>query len=225
MAETLPARLKAALAELERKATRRDLENLERFGIDAKNPIGVSMTNMRAIAKDIGRDHDLAFALWKTGIYEARMLATLVDDPAQVTAAQAEAWCRSFDNWAIVDTACFALFDRTPHAWGKVLEWSKARGEFQKRAAFALLWSLTVHDKTAPDAKFVEGLRLIEEAAGDERHYVKKAVNMALRAIGKRRETLRKSAVAVARRLAASDDPTACWVGKDALRELVPRKA
>jgi len=220
VAETVVARLKSALDALERKATRRDLENISRFGIAASKPIGVSMANMRAIAKDIGRDHDLAFALWKTGIYEARMLATLVDDPGKVTAAQLEAWCRDFDNWAIVDTACFALFDRTPHAWAKVTQWSTRRGEFQRRAAFALLWSLTVHDKEAPDANFEAGLRLIEQAATDERHFVKKAVNMALRATGKRKPKLRAAAVAVARRLAESDDATARWVGKDALREL-----
>ena len=220
MAEPLPERLKAALAALEGKATKRDFDNLARFGIVASKPIGVSMSNMRAIAKDLGRDHDLAFALWKTGIYEARMLATLVDDPERVTAAQLEAWCRDFDNWAIVDTACFALFDRTPHAWAKVEQWSTRRGEFQRRAAFALLWSLTVHDKAAEDAKFLEGLELIEQGATDERHFVKKAVNRALRAIGKRKPKLKAAAAAVARRLAASEDATARWVGKDALREL-----
>ena len=220
MAEAPAGRLKAALAALEAKATRKDLDNLARFGIAASKPIGVSMANMRAIARDLGRDHDLAFALWKTGIYEARMLATLVDDPERVTAAQLEAWCRDFDNWAIVDTACFALFDRTPHAWSKVAQWSARRGEFQRRAAFALLWSLTVHDKEAGDAKFLEGLRLVEEGATDERHFVKKAVNMALRATGKRNAKLRAAAVAVARRLAASENPSARWVGKDALREL-----
>ena len=220
MAEPLKARLADALDALERRSTRRDLDNLARFGIAASKPIGVSMANMRAIAKGIGRDHELAAALWKTGRYEARMLATLVDDPAKVTPPQMESWCRDFDNWAIVDTACFALFDRTPHAWGKVALWSKRRGEFQRRAAFALLWGLTVHDKAAGDGKYLEGLELIEDAATDERHFVKKAVNMALRAIGKRKATLRSAAVAVARRLAASDDPSARWVGKDALREI-----
>ncbi len=210
----------AALAALRAKSTRHDLDNLARFGIAASKPLGVSMANMRVIAKGIGGDHALALALWKTGIYEARMLATLVDEPGRVTAAQMDAWCRDFDNWGIVDTACFALFDRTPHAWSKVAQWAKRRGEFQKRAAFALLWALTVHDKVAADAKFVEGLRLIENAASDERHFVKKAVNMALRATGKRNARLRIAAVAVARRLADSGNPTAKWVGKDALREL-----
>jgi 3-methyladenine DNA glycosylase AlkD len=216
----LPARLKSALAALERKSTRHDLDNLARFNITASKPLGVSMANMRVIAKGLGHDHELALALWKTGVYEARMLATLVDEPDRVTAAQVESWCRDFDNWAIVDTACFALFDRTPHAWAKVSQWSKRRGEFQRRAAFALLWSLTVHDKAAEDAKFTRGLALIENAASDERHFVKKAVNMALRATGKRNAKLRVAAATVARRLAASGDPSARWVGKDALREI-----
>jgi 3-methyladenine DNA glycosylase AlkD len=212
--------VEAALDALRRKSTRHDLANLARFGIAATNPLGVSMANLKGIAKGIGRDHALALALWKTGIYEARMLATLVDEPERVTAGQMDAWCRDFDNWGIVDTACFALFDRTPHAWSKVAKWSKRKAEFEKRAAFALLWSLTVHDKASGDSKFIEGLRLIEQASTDERHFVKKAVNMALRATGKRNARLRSAAVAVARRLADSADPTARWVGKDALREL-----
>jgi 3-methyladenine DNA glycosylase AlkD len=129
-------------------------------------------------------------------------------------------WCRDFDNWGICDTVCFALFDRTPHAWSKVTRWSTKREEFSKRGAFALLWALSVHDKTAGDEPFIEGLALIERAATDERHYVKKAVNMALRAIGKRNAALHKAAVTTARRLAASADATAQWIGKDALREL-----
>src|SRR5258706_6451719 len=124
----------AALAALRTKSARHDLDNLARFGIEATKPLGVSMANMKLIAKGIGRDHALALALWKTGIYEARMLATLIDEPALVRATQMEAWCRDFDNWGIVDTACFALFDRTPDAWSKVAQWSRRRGEFQKRA-------------------------------------------------------------------------------------------
>jgi 3-methyladenine DNA glycosylase AlkD len=210
----------AALAALRAKSTRHDLDNLARFGIEATRPLGVSMANMKVIAKGIGRDHALALALWDTGIYEARMLATLIDDPAKVSAAQMDAWCRDFDNWGIVDTACFALFDRTAHAWSKVAQWAKRRHEFQKRAAFALLWGLTVHDKVAADAKFLEGLALIERAASDDRHFVKKAVSMALRATGKRNAKLRVAAVEVSRRLAGSQDAKARWVGKDALRDL-----
>jgi 3-methyladenine DNA glycosylase AlkD len=158
--------------------------------------------------------------LWDTGIYEARMAASFVDDPAQVTPAQMDRWCRDFDNWAFCDALSFNLFDRTPHAWAKVTEWSARRREFEKRTAFALLWSLTVHDKTVGNEPFLHGLGLIERAAVDERHFVKKAVNMALRAIGKRSRPLNAAAVTVARRLAASADPAARWVGSEALREL-----
>jgi 3-methyladenine DNA glycosylase AlkD len=129
-------------------------------------------------------------------------------------------WCRDFDNWAVCDTVCFALFDRTPHAWRKVTQWAGRKDEYVKRAAFALLWGLTVHDKSAGDRPFLGGLKLIERAASDQRLYVKKAVNMALRATGKRNAALHKAALAASERLASSDDETARWVGKDALREL-----
>jgi 3-methyladenine DNA glycosylase AlkD len=153
-------------------------------------------------------------------VYEARMLVSFVGDPAKLTPAQMDRWCKDFDNWAYCDAMSFNLFDRTPHAWAKVTAWSSKRNEFEKRTAFALLWSLTVHDKRARDEPFVQGLALIEREACDERHFVKKAVNMALRAVGKRNRALNAAAVAVARRLSDSPDVTAQWVGKDALREL-----
>lgn len=210
----------AVLAWLKRQGTKAGRDGMARYGIVAKKAFGVSVGALKREAKRLGGDHELAAALWQSGWYEARMLATFVDEPERVTAAQMERWCRDFDNWAIVDTACFALFDRTPHAWGKVTQWAGRREEFQKRAAFALLWSLTVHDKEAADAKFLKGLALIERGATDERNFVKKAVNMALRAVGKRNVALHAAAVAVSERLAKSGDATARWVGKDALREL-----
>ncbi len=209
-----------ALAWLEQKRTARDLANLARFGITARNPLGVSMTNMQAVAKRLGRSHELAEGLWKTGVYEARMITSFVDEPARVTPTQMDRWCRDFDNWAICDTLCFHLFDRTPHAWAKIEQWSALKGEHQKRAAFALLASVALHDKTAPDAPFVKSLRLIERAATDERNFVKKGVNWALRGVGRRNAALNKAAVAVARRLADSPEAAPRWVGKDALREL-----
>ncbi len=193
---------------------------MARYAIPSDKAFGVTVAALGQMAKTLGPDHDLAEALWRTGWYEARMLATMVDDPAQVTAAQMDRWCRDFDNWAICDTACFKLFDRTPHAWTKVGQWAPKREEFVRRAAFALLWGLTVHDKTAGEDKFLRGLELIERAATDERNFVKKAVNMALRSTGKRSRALNAAAVAVARRLAESADPAARWNGKDALREL-----
>ena len=210
----------AILASLRQLSTPHDRENLSRFSITADKALGVSMANMKRLAASLGRDHALAEALWRTGWYEARMLASLVDEPARVTPAQMDRWCRDFDNWAICDTVCFALFDRTPHAWDKVALWSQREAEFVKRAAFALLWGLSVHDKQASDDRFREGLALIERAAADERHYVKKALNMALRAVGKRNSALRGDAVTVATRLSALQNEAARWMGKDALREL-----
>ena len=212
--------VKQALALLERLSTRRDRENLARFGITAGKAFGVSMKNIQQVARRLGRSHELAAALWDTGWYEARLLTAFVDEPARVTPAQMDRWCRDFDNWGICDTMCFCLFDRTPHAWKKVDQWSKSQSEFIKRTAFALLWSLTTHDKTADDNKFKHGLHLIEKAATDDRHFVKKAVNMALRAIGKRNAKLHEAAVATSQKLAASDTPTARWIGKNALNEL-----
>ncbi len=217
---SLAQEVTVAVASLERLSTKKDVENLVRFGINPPKAIGVSMANLQKLAKRVGRRHDLALALWESGWYEARMLAALVDDPAFVTRAQMDRWCRDFDNWGIVDTVCFKLFDQSPHAWGRVAAWRTKRDEFGKRAAFALLASLAGHDRTSGDAPFLEGLRFIEEAATDDRHFVKKGVSWALRRIGTRGPSLRRAAVDLSRRLAASDDPAARWLGKDALRDL-----
>jgi 3-methyladenine DNA glycosylase AlkD len=211
---------KSALAWLKRHSTRAARDGMARYGLPSDNALGVSMSNIQVLARELGKSHELAAALWETGVYEARLLTSFVDEPEKVTAAQMERWCRDFDNWGVVDTLCFNLFDRTPHAWAKVDAWSGKREEFVKRAAFALLWSLTVHDKKAGDAPFLRGLVLIERAAADDRNFVKKAVNMALRAVGKRNAALHAAAVKVSTRLAASEDAAARWVGKDALREL-----
>jgi len=220
-AKSRPApRAEDVLAWLKKTGTQKVRDGMARFAIPSDNAFGISVGALKQQAKRLGRSHALAEALWASGWYEARMLATFLDEPEQVTSAQMDRWCRGFDNWAICDTACFSLFDRTPHAWTKVGQWAKRRDEYVRRAAFALLWSLSVHDKTADDAHFLAGLKLIERGADDDRLYVKKAVNMALRAIGKRNAVLNAAAIEVARRLAASTSPAARWVGKDALREL-----
>ncbi len=216
----LEAQVQSALKWLKSHSTKATLEGMARYAIPSDHAYGVAMKDIKALGKTLGRNQALASALWDTGVYEARMLASFVGDPAQLTSAQMDRWCKDFDNWAYCDTMCFNLFDRTPHAWAKVKQWSSRRNEFEKRTAFALLWSLTVHDKDAGDKPFIEGLALIEREAGDERNFVKKAVNMALRAIGKRNRALNAAAVTVARRLADSKDPTAKWIGRDALREL-----
>lgn len=218
---TLEEEVVAALAALRDKATNHDRENMARFGIDAPKAFGVSMANMQKIAKAIGRRHDLAQALWETGWYEARMLASLIDDPAQVTPQQMDLWCADFDNWGIVDTVCFKLFDQVDGAFDKVALWADRDDEFQKRAAFALLACLALHGKGGGDQPFLDGLALIEREAADDRNFVKKGVNWALRAIGgKASPVLKAAALDTSRRLAASTDPAARWCGKDALRQL-----
>ena len=167
------------LAWLERRGTKRNVEGLQRYGIVAKQAFGVPVRELRKLARQLGRDHALAAQLWKTGRYEARMLATMVDDPAQVTRQQMEAWAKDFDNWALCDTACFCLFDRSPLAWKQVRRWARSPREFSKRAAFALLASLAGHDKAAADEGFLALLPLCEETATDERNFVKKGVSWA----------------------------------------------
>ncbi len=212
------------LAWLERRGTRRNVEGMARYGIRAARAFGVSVGTLQGLAKRLGKDHALAAALWQSGWYEARMLATLVDDPERVTRRQMNAWAADFDNWAICDTACFHLFDRTPFAWDKARQWATSGREFVKRAAFALMASLALHDKTAPDARFRVMLPLIERAAHDERNFVKKGVSWALRSIGRRNPSLNAAALAAATRLAASADAACRWVGNDAQRELAKRR-
>jgi 3-methyladenine DNA glycosylase AlkD len=218
--KTSAANLAFATDWLKRHSSKRNRDAMARYAIPSDKALGVSVRDIRDLGKKLGRDHGLTEPLWKTDIYEARMLVPFVAEPEKTTSAQMERWCRGFDSWAICDAMSFHLFDRTAHAWSKVHDWAARDEEFVKRAAFAVLWGLTVHDKVSDDAKFVDGLRLIERASMDERNFVKKAVNMALRAIGKRNGKLHQAAVEVARRLAASSDAIARWIGKDALREL-----
>ncbi|HEX2836262.1 MAG TPA: DNA alkylation repair protein [Thermoanaerobaculia bacterium] len=210
------------LRTLERKGTKKNRDGLARYAIVAEKAFGVSMSDLRAIAKEIGHDHELALALWETEWYEARMLASFVADPAQVTPALMDRWARDFDNWAICDTLCFHLFDKTPHALKKVKQWATKKDEFVKRASFALLASVALHDKKMDDALLIACLPLVEAAATDERNFVKKGVSWGLRGVGRRRGC-RAAAIELAERLARSDDRTARWVGKDALRDF--RKA
>jgi 3-methyladenine DNA glycosylase AlkD len=217
---SIDQQVQETLAWLKGHASKATLAGMARYAIPSDRAFGVAMKDMKALGKRLGRNHPLALALWDTGWYEARMVTAFVADPTRITATQMERWCKDFDSWAICDTLCFNLFDRTPHAWAKVTRWATLRGEFQKRTAFALLWSLAAHDRQAPDQRFRDGLRLIERAASDDRNFVKKAVSMALKAIGKLRRPLRPEAVALATRLAASPQPAARWIGQDALRGL-----
>jgi 3-methyladenine DNA glycosylase AlkD len=212
--------LDAALAALRERASQATLDGMARYAIPSDHAFGVAMRDVQAVAKSLGKNHPLAAELWASGWYEARLLACYVDDPAAVTAKQMDDWCRDFDNWAIVDTLCFHLFDRTPHAWLKVEQWGKRREEFVKRGAFALIASLALHDKTTGDERFLRALSLVERASDDDRNFVKKGVSWALRVVGRRSARLNAAAVTTARRLAESDEPAARWIGRGALEEL-----
>jgi 3-methyladenine DNA glycosylase AlkD len=219
--QALRGQVQGALAWLEGRGSRKRREEMgPRYGVQTDKAFGVSIADIQRLGKKLGPSHELAAALWATGFYEARLLATFVEVPALVTSAQMDRWCRDFDNWGICDTACFHLFDRIPHAFPKVAQWSRNRGEFVRRAAFALLACLALHDKNAPDEPFIRSLAWIEAAGPDPRNFVKKGVSWALRAVGERNARLNAAAVASARRMAASAHAAAAWVGKDALRQL-----
>jgi 3-methyladenine DNA glycosylase AlkD len=214
-------RVSEALAWLERRGSKRVREDmLSRYGITAPKAYGVPVGTIQQLGKQLGRDHDLAVALWATGWYEARMLCAWVDQPERVTPAQMDRWARDFDNWGICDTICVHLFDRTPHAWKKLAPWSRRREEFVKRAAFALLAGLSLHDKQAEDQSFLSTLPLIERAAEDDRNFVKKGVSWALRVMGRRNRRLNSACLETARRLVDADQPAAQWIGRQAVKEL-----
>ncbi len=209
------------LALLRQQASDETLAQMgPRYGIHADQALGVPMAAMKRIARDLGRDHALAAELWGTGVYEARIVAALVEEPALVTLAQMDRWCADFDNWAICDTVCFSLFDRAPGAWSRVEPWARDDREFVRRAAFALLWSLALHDTSAADAQFVEGLALLEQYAADERPLVTKSMSMSMRAVGRRNPFLQAAVRDTAGRLAESGSRPAQRVGRTALREM-----
>jgi 3-methyladenine DNA glycosylase AlkD len=214
------ATVDAVVAWLERTGSPKAAAGLARYGLPTTNAYGIPVAALRARAKQIGRDHALAMKLWKSGSLDARILASFLADPEQLTLAQMNAWCRDFDNWGTTDTACFALFDRSPLAWKVVAPWARQQGEFQKRAGFVMMACLSAHDKTAADAAFLKFLPMIEQGASDDRNFVKKGVSWALRHIGHRNARLHAAAVKTATKLSKSDDATERWVGKDALRDI-----
>ncbi len=211
------------LKKLKALANPKNVEGMARFGINPKNTYGVSIPQLRQIAKETGKDHELALQLWQSGVHEARILAALVDEPEQVTERQMERWAADFDSWDVCDQACMNLFDRTKFAWKKAAYWSGRREEFVKRAGFALMATLAVHDKKSADREFLQLLPAIKKGATDERNYVKKAVNWALRQIGKRNARLNSAAIKMAEEIAKLDSQSAKWVAADALRELTSK--
>lgn len=210
-----------AIEELRRHAQPGGVEGMARFGIVSSLAVlGVSVGDCRAVAKQTGRNQALALELWDAGIYEARILACFVADPKATTPDLMDRWAADFDNWAICDTACFHLFDKTSHAFAKVHQWAAREEEFVRRAAFALLASLGVHAKQLPDAEFLRALPLIERYAYDPRNFVRKGVSWALRAVGGKRAGLHPHCLAMAERLATSKNTAERWVGKDTLRDI-----
>ena len=210
-----------ALAMLREHASDETLAQMgPRYGIHAEQSLGVPMAAMKRIARDLGRDHALAADLWATAMYEARIVAALVEEPDLVTLEQMDRWCADFDNWALCDTVCFSLFDRAPHAWSRLEPWARDDREFVRRASFALLWSLALHDTSAADAQFVGGLALVERYAADQRPLVTKSMSMSLRAIGRRNPFLLGAVRATAARLVEADSGPARRVGRTALRDM-----
>ena len=208
------------LDELRRLGSRKNIEGMARFGIRAKITYGVSKPKMDTLAKCVGQSHALALELWSSGVHDARILAGMVDQARLVTAAQMDRWVRDFDNWDVCDGTCCHLFAHTPLAWSKAVQWSRRSHEFQKRAGFALMAYLAVHDKHAADHKFVKLLPIIRREASDDRNFVRKAINWALRQIGKRNLKLNRTAIREGQRIRKIDSRSARWIAADALREL-----
>jgi|SRR5450756_152158 len=208
------------LEQLRSLADPANVEGMAHFGINPHNTLGVSVTDLRKIAKGLGMDHELAAQLWESGIHEARILAVLVDDPKMVSLNQMESWVKDLDSWDVCDQLCSNLFNRTPRAYDRAVAWSSRPEEFVKRAGFVLMAALAVHDKKAPDPRFFAFLPIIRREVTDDRNYVKKAVNWALRQIGKRNHRLREAAIDVAKAIQLMDSKTARWIGSDTIKQL-----
>jgi len=215
-----PVTLRDVMAEMKRRGDPKAVVGMARFGIQTGRAFGVSVPQLRELSGRIGKNHELAHRLWETGFHEARILAGMIDEPARVTEDQMEGWGLDFDSWDVVDGSCGNLFDKTPFAVAKAREWSMRREEYVKRAGFVLMAELAVHDGKALDRTFLDFLPLIIKESSDERNFVKKAVNWALRQIGKRNMALNKAAIRTAKAIQKQDSKSAKWIAADALREL-----
>ena len=214
------ASVKDVLDKLQSKAHPEQLKGMAKYGMVVEKRLGVSVPDMRKLAKELGRDHRLALDLWKTGIADARILAGMIDDPAKLTEQQMEDWVKDINSWDVCDQICMNLFERSQLAWKKIIDWSEREEEFVKRTAFSLTACLAWHDKKAGDEKFIGLLPVIIRAATDERNFVKKAVNWALRNIGKRNLKLNGAAIKTAKEIRRLDSKAARWIAADAIREL-----
>jgi len=208
------------IKELRKHANKKYKEDMKRTKGDYKYSIGVPIPKIRLIAKNIGKNHMLAQELWKTNINEARILASIIDEPDKVTEKQMEKWVKDFRTWGLCDQCCTDLFDKTPFAYKKVIEWTKRKEEFVKRAGFTMIAVLAVHDKKASNSVFIRFLPIIKGGSTDERNFVKKAVNWALREIGKRNKNLNGAAIKAAKEIRKIDSKSARWIASDAIREL-----
>jgi 3-methyladenine DNA glycosylase AlkD len=212
--------LQTILKELNSHADPEAVKGMARFAVGGADTLGISIPVLRDMAKRIGRSHDLAVGLWKTGIHEARILASMVDDPARVDSRQMDAWAREFDSWDVTDQCVMNLFEKLPVAWDKAKEWSAAEREFVKRAGFVLMARLAVSDKKVGDGRFLEFLPELRRGAADGRNFVKKAVNWAIRQIGKRNARLNREALKLCGDLGRMDSHSARWIAADAVKEL-----
>ena len=208
------------LQKLKTHGSRENIEGMARFGITTERRLGVSVPEMRRIARECGKDHPLSIRLWNSGVPEARIVASMIADPSEMTAAEMDRWVSEFDSWDVCDQVCMNLFERTPFAGKKIRQWSRREEEFVRRAAYALIACLAWHDKDAPDVVFTGFLPIIKRGATDERNFVKKSVNWALRNIGKRNPRLNRAAVSTAKEISRLDSKSARWIGADAIREL-----
>jgi 3-methyladenine DNA glycosylase AlkD len=207
-----------ALAELKRLASKKVLDGMSRYGLPSDKAWGVGVGTIQTVAKKMGRSQEVAELLWETDVYEARLLAAFVGEPEKLSVAVMDRWCRDFDNWGVVDTVCFKLFDQSPLAWGRVEPWARNQGEFQRRAGFVLLACLAAHADNPKDEDLLRHLPLIEWGADDGRNFVKKGVSWALRMLARKSPAVRQGALATAQKLAKSENAAARWVGKHALR-------
>jgi 3-methyladenine DNA glycosylase AlkD len=215
-----PPSFDTVLAELRDLARPDQLEGMKRFGLTGEGRLGVSIPALRKLAGSVGKNHRLAGLLWKTGIPDAMILSAFVGEPEKLTRRQMDHWVKDICSWDVCDQVCSNLFDRSPLAWEKIRLWSMADKEFVRRAGYVLIASLAVHDRSSPDRRFLELLPLIRRGATDDRNFVKKGVNWALRHIGKRNERLRVAAIGEARRIQRLPSRAARWIAADALREL-----
>jgi 3-methyladenine DNA glycosylase AlkD len=216
--------VKEIIILLKKHSDPKNREGMVRFGINPRYALGVRVPFLRDLAKRIGQDHKLAQDLWKTKIHEARILASMIEEIEKVTAKQMEEWVKGFNSWDLCDQCCMNLFDKTPVAWKKAIKWTERKEEFIRRAGFALMACFACHDKKAKDEDFIKFFPVIKKYSTDERNFVKKAVNWALRQIGKRNSNLRKKAIGLAKEIQKINSKSAKWIAHDAIRELMSRK-